>query len=267
MNTLRRYAEVYAIMLRNSLIREMSFKANFLLWMFVEALWFLGQIVFIEVIFSYVETIGDWTKWEVILLVGTHQLIAQIFQAFFFVNLSHLPELVRTGKLDFLLALPIDDQFAVSTKQFGLDSLANAALGAGIVIFSLGKLGITPTPTQILIYLAAVMMGVVIHYCVMLVCAGISFWTVRSQGLFSGYFSMFTIGRYPDVVFRGVFRFIFSWVLPVIIVANIPTRVLAKASDFPLHGVLQLTIVTLFIAVVTRLFWKFAVAHYSSASS
>jgi len=31
----RRYIEIYTIMMRNSLIREMSFKANFLLWMVV----------------------------------------------------------------------------------------------------------------------------------------------------------------------------------------------------------------------------------------
>src|ERR1700716_1054090 len=110
-------------MLRNSLIREMSFKANFLLWMLVEVLWFCGQIVFFSIIFGYVDRIGDWTKWEVVLLVGTHQLIAQIFQAFFYVNLANLPELIRTGRLDFLLLQPIDTQFAVSTKQFGLDNL------------------------------------------------------------------------------------------------------------------------------------------------
>src|SRR5438876_907469 len=71
-------------MLRNSLIREMSFKANFLLWMIVEVLWFCGQIVFFSIIFGQVDRIGDWTKWEVVLLVGTHQMIAQIFQGFFF---------------------------------------------------------------------------------------------------------------------------------------------------------------------------------------
>src|SRR2546428_7560301 len=67
-------------MLRNSLIREMSFKANFLLWMIVEVLWFCGQIVFFSIIFGQVDRIGDWTKWEVVLLVGTHQMIAQLFQ-------------------------------------------------------------------------------------------------------------------------------------------------------------------------------------------
>src|SRR2546421_6890294 len=120
-------------MLRNSLIREMSFKANFLLWMLVEVLWFVGQIVFFSIIFGNVDRIGDWTKWEVVLLIGTHQMIAQLFQAFFFVNVAAIPELVRTGKLDSLLVLPVDSQFAVSTKQFGLDSVVNAALGGAVV--------------------------------------------------------------------------------------------------------------------------------------
>ena len=45
---MRRYLEIYSIMLRNSLIREMSFKANFILWMMVEVLWFCGQIRFLQ---------------------------------------------------------------------------------------------------------------------------------------------------------------------------------------------------------------------------
>ena len=92
---MRRYLEVYRLMLRNSLVREMSFKANFLMWIVVECLWFVGQIVFLEVMFSHVNAIGGWTKWECILLVGTHQIVAQVFQGLFFVNLSELPELVR----------------------------------------------------------------------------------------------------------------------------------------------------------------------------
>src|ERR671932_2600969 len=143
---MRRYIEIYSIMLRNSLIREMSFKANFLLWMVVEILWFLGQIVFFSIIFGSVNRIGDWSKWEVVLLIGTHQIIAQLFQAFFFMNVSNIPELVRTGKLDSMLVLPIDSQFAVSTKQFGLDSVVNAALGGVVVLISLTQLGITPQP-------------------------------------------------------------------------------------------------------------------------
>src|SRR3954453_21286709 len=139
---MRRYLEIYSIMLRNSLIREMSFKANFVLWMVVEVLWFCGQILFFSIIFGQVDQIGDWTKWEVVLLIGTHQIIAQLFQAFFFVNVANIPELVRTGKLDSLLVLPLDSQFAVSTKQFSLGSIVNASASAAVVSLSLSKRGV-----------------------------------------------------------------------------------------------------------------------------
>src|SRR6266498_2962519 len=165
---MRRYIEIYSIMLRNSLIREMSFKANFLLWMIVEILWFCGQIVFFSIIFGQVDHIGDWTKWEVVLLVGMHQIIAQLFQAFFFVNVANIPELVRTGKLDSLLVLPVDSQFAVSTKQFALDSIVNAALGGAVVCIALQQLHVTPGPLAVLLYLVALGFGIAIHYSIML---------------------------------------------------------------------------------------------------
>src|SRR5438270_1519435 len=200
-NPVRRYIEIYSIMMRISLIRELSFKANFLLWMVVEILWFCGQIVFFSIIFGNVNHIGDWSKWEVVLLVGTHQIIAQLFQAFFFVNVANIPELVRTGKLDSLLVLPIDSQFAVSSKQFGLDSVVNAALGGVVVIVSLTRLGVAPQPLHIFLYLVAIGFGIAIHYSIMLNLAAVSFWIVRAQGLVYGYFNFLNIARYPDVIY------------------------------------------------------------------
>ena len=265
--SLKRYCEIYSMMIRNSLIREMNFKANFILWMFVELLWFVGQIVFIEVIFQYVDRIGDWSKWEVVLLFGTHQLIAQIFQAFFYVNVANLPELVRTGRLDLMLVLPVDAQFAVSTRQFGLDNLVNALVGVAIVSFSLVQLSITPDLARLLLYAAAVLLGVSIHYGIMFALATMSFWIVRAQGLIYGYFNFFNIARYPDVVFRGVFKVIFTYLIPVIIVANVPSRLLTRAFESPLPGLVTLLCGSLFVIGASRVFWLFALRRYSSASS
>ena len=264
---MRRYFEIYSIMLRNSLIRELSFKANFILWLIVEVLWFCGQIFFFGIIFGQVDKIGDWTKWEVILLIGTHQIVAQLFQAFFFVNVANVPELVRTGKLDSLLALPIDSQFAVSTKQFGLDSIVNALLGAGVVIVSLTQLNLAPTAITVLLYLVALGFGVAIHYSIMLSLAAVSFWIVRAQGLVYGYFNFLHIARYPDVIFPRLFRFVFGWIVPVIIVANIPARLLIEPLARPGWLMLHLIVAATIAFVLSRLFWRYALRHYSSASS
>ena len=264
---MQRYLEIYGIMLRNSLIRELSFKANFLLWMIVEVLWFCGQIFFFSIIFGQVDRIGDWSKWEVVLLVGTHQIIAQLFQAFFFVNIANVPELVRTGKLDSLLVLPVDSQFVVSSKQFSLDSVINALIGAAVVVLSLSKLGIVPSAGAVALYLVALSFGIAIHYSIMLMLAATSFWIVRAQGLVYGYFNFLNIARYPDVIFPRMFRFIFGWIIPVVIVANIPARLLMRPLGQPGWLMLHLAIAGTIAAVGSRIFWRFALRHYSSASS
>ena len=264
---MRRYFQIWGIMLRNSLIREMSFKANFILWLIVEILWFCGQIAFFGIIFGQVDRIGDWSKWEVVLLLGTHQMIAQLFQALFFVNVSNIPELVRTGKLDSLLVLPIDSQFAVSTKQFGLDSVVNAILGGVVVVVALSNLHIVPRAEMVVLYFVAVCFGTTIHYSIMLSLAAVSFWIVRAQGLVYGYFNFLHIARYPDVIFPRLFRFIFGWIIPVIIVANIPARLLIKPLSHPEILMFHLVFAGAIAFCLSRMFWRFALRHYSSASS
>ena len=251
---MRRYIEIYTIMMRNSLIREMSFKANFLLWMVVEILWFCGQIVFFSIIFGNVDHIGDWTKWEVVLLIGTHQIIAQLFQAFFFVNVANIPELVRTGRLDSLLVLPID-------------SIVNAALGGCVVCIALSKLGVVPSLLSVSLYLAALCFGIAVHYSIMLGLAAVSFWIVRAQGLVYGYFNFLNIARYPDVIFPRIFRVIFGWIIPVVIIANIPARLLIKSFGQPFPLMLHLIVASTIVFWLSRVFWRFALRHYSSASS
>ncbi len=265
---MRRYLEIYSILLRNSLIREMSFKANFLLWIVVELLWFLGQIVFIEVLFQYVHAIGDWTKWQVVLLVGTHQLISQIFQAFFYVNVANIPELVRTGRMDFMLMLPVDTQFAVSTRQFGLDNVINGGVSLAIVGLALAKLGLHPSVAQGLLYAMALAFGVAVHYSILFALSTLSFWIVRAQGLIFGYYNLFSIARYPDVIFRGAFKFVFSWIVPIILVANVPARLLMGAFSGGITlPLLQLALAALFVLASSRVLWKIALARYTSASS
>ena len=94
-------------------------------------LWFGLQLSFIGVLYLHTDHIGTWTKWQVVMLIGASHFIQQIFQAFFLINCTNLSELVRTGKLDFLLLLPVNTRFVVSLRQVDLGAFVNAALGRG----------------------------------------------------------------------------------------------------------------------------------------
>jgi ABC-2 type transport system permease protein len=262
-----RYLAIFRLTARNSLIREMNFKLNFLLWMVVELLWFVGQLAFIEVLYGQVDDIAGWSKWQVVTLVGVHQIISQLFQAFFYLNLANLPELVRTGHLDHLLKLPMDAQFAVSTRQVSFDCVVNSLVGVGIVTFALVKLGTMPSIAQFALFALAVPFGVAVHYAVMLGLSCISFWFIRAQSFIYGYFNLFHIGRYPETVFRGVFRFIFTWLVPIILVSNVPAKILTRPLESPFASLAMLAAATVIVLAATRLLWRLGLRHYGSASS
>jgi len=244
----------------------MSFKGNFLLWIIVELAWFGLQLCFVGVIFSQTNMVGTWTVWQVVLLTGVSSFIQQIYQAFFLVNCTNLSELVRTGRMDFLLLLPVNTRFLVSTRQVDLPSFANAAFAICVMVYAAGKLHLQPTAAQLLGFGALCAVGLVVHYSLMFMLATVCFWTVRAQGIVWGYFNLFNIARMPDEAFRGTFKAVFTFALPVLLVSNVPVRVLADKLTSP-TAILALLGLGVMWALISEWFWRFSVRRYTSAST
>jgi ABC-2 type transport system permease protein len=265
-NWVKRHLSVYAMLWRNSLVREMTFKTNFILWIVVELCWFALQLTFISVIFLHTESIAGWSKWQVVMLIGAAHFIQEIFQALFLINCTNLSELVRTGKLDFLLLLPVNTRFLVSVRQVDLGSFVNAAIALGVMVYAARQLEFVPSALQVAIFLVLCVAGIVIHYSLMFLLATISFWTVRAQGIVWAYYNLFNVSRLPDSAFRGWFKVVFTFALPMLLVSNIPVRALTDRleSPFDIPLLLGLSLVCL---VLSELGWRFSVRHYTSASS
>ena len=261
-----RYLGLYAALWKNSVAREMGFKSNFLLWIVVELLWFALQLTFMTVIYSHTERIGTWTKWEVVLLVGAAHFIQQIFTALFLVNCTQLSEHIRTGKLDFMLLLPINTRFLVSLRQVDLGGFINAASAVGVMIYAARELHLTPSAAQVAGFVALCAVSLLIHYSLMFLLAAFSFWTVKAQGIVWGYYSLFNIARMPDAAFHGPFKAVFTFVVPIILVANVPVKLLTNKLESPWEIALLLTMALACFAA-SELFWRQSLRRYTSASS
>jgi ABC-2 type transport system permease protein len=263
---LKRYLHLYAALWKNSVTREMSFKGNFILWIIVEILWFGLQLSFVSVLFTQTTTVGTWTQWQMVLLVGASNFIQQLYQAIFLTNCTNLSELVRTGKMDFLLLLPVNTRFLVSLRVVDLGAFVNALLAVCVMLFAAAKLHLHPTAPQLLGFGALCAAGVMIHYSLMFILATICFWTVRAQGIVWGYYNLFNIARMPDEAFHGAFKAVFTFALPVLLVSNVPTRVLADKINQPLAWLLLLGVGAAW-AAVSEWFWRFSIRRYTSAST
>jgi ABC-2 type transport system permease protein len=265
MAPLARYAGIWLAQIRYTIMRELMFKVNFILWVIVDLAWFGLHLSFIQFLYLQVNTVADWTKWEMVLLVSTNMLIQQIFQMFLMTNLTKLPELIRTGKLDFFLAQPASAQFLVSTRYFELGSVVLTLVSAIVCVIAIAHLNMPMSGAGLLVFPILVAFGVLIHYALLLMLMSLAFWMTRAQGFMNAYYNVFQIARLPREAFHGPALIAFTWVVPLLLIANVPARTLLYGlNGFDLAGMACATAVLL---ALSRAVFQAGLRRYGSASS
>jgi len=201
-----------------------------------------------------------------VMLLGASHFIQQIFTAIFLTNCTQLSELIRTGKLDFILLLPVNTRFMISFRQVDLGGFVNAASAVAVMIYAGNQLGLSPTWAQLAGFVLLAAASILVHYSLMFLLASVSFWTVRAQGIVWGYYNLFNIARMPDEAFRGLFKAFFTFALPMLLVANVPVKLLVHKLSSPLEMLVLVGMAFVCLALSEGV-WRISVRHYTSASS
>jgi len=227
------YLRVFLTFARNSLVRDMTFRANFLIDAISSLSWMLMNLGFYVLVFRYTPMIGantGWGKYEFFVFLATTHIINSLVQTFFMPNASELSELIRSGSLDFVLLKPIDTQFLVSLRRVEWSSLANLGFGVGLLAYALLRLGSAPGPVMWVLYPLYVLCGAGLFYSLMIALASTSVWLVRNETLYRFWFYITTFSRYPMEVYQGRWgrplRFAFTFIVPVLLAVNVPARLL-----------------------------------------
>lgn len=263
---LSQYVRIWLASVRYSLVRTMMFRFDTILWALVELAWMGVNLLLIEVIYLHTSSIAGWTKYEMILLIGTAMLIQRLLMGFFWTNLFEIGRNVRTGYFDFFLAQPGNPLFMVSTRKIDPDGIANTFVAGGVVAYAVYKLGIHPSAADVLAYLFMLGCGLMIHYSLFLLVAATTFWIVKTEGIEGSYFTVFEFSRLPKAAFKSVLlNVVFVYTLPAVIVSNIPARTLIDGLSLPLLAWLGLAALAWFLLAVTV--FNRGLRRYASASS
>ena len=108
-----RYLSILGTFVRACLVRDMTFRANFLLECLTSLGWMSMNLAFYLLIFTFTPEIGrgtGWTREPFFAFVATGLIINSIVQALFMPSAEELTEMVRTGGLDAVLVKPLDAQ-------------------------------------------------------------------------------------------------------------------------------------------------------------
>lgn len=273
-----KYLRVLATFARNSLVRDMTFRANFLVDTFSSIAWMGMNLAFYLLIFQYTPMLGagtGWGKYQFFAFLATTYIVNGIVQAFFMTNADEFSELIRTGSLDFALLKPIDTQFLVSLQRIEWSSLGSLAFGIALLGFALVRLDDWPGPLAMLLYLGYIACGVMIFYSLMIALAASSVWLGRNQTLYDFWFYITNFSRYPREIYQGrvgtPLRWFFTFIIPVLVVMNVPARFLVRPLEpidweqWLLPGFALAAAVLSFLG--SRWVFKRALSSYRSASS
>ena len=274
------YVRVFATFARNSLMRDMSFRSNFIIDCVSSMTWMLMNLGFYLLIFHYTDSIGDqtgWGKYEFFVFLSTTLFVNSLVQAFFMPNANEFSETIRTGQLDFAILKPIDTQFLISLGRIEFSSLGNFAFALVLLSYSLWQLSQPPHPLMVswvavVLYPLYVLCGVGILYSLMIGLAATSIWLGRNTSLYDFWFYITNFSRYPMEIYKGTFgtplRHFFTFVIPVLVVVNVPARLMAQpleAQNWPLA--LYALVATAGSLLVSRWIFYRALWSYRSASS
>jgi ABC-2 type transport system permease protein len=270
-----RYFRVLLTFARNSLVRAMTFRTNFVLESVTSLCWVFMNLGYYILIYRYTSSIGrdnGWGEYQFFVFLATGQFINSLLQTFFMPNAEEFSELVNSGALDFALLKPIDTQFLVSLGKVEWHELTNFVFAATLLAYSLVRLDHVPGVIEIVLYPFYILCGVAILYSLMITLAATTVWLGRNQSIYEFWFYITNFSRYPLEIYRGPLgtplQIVFTYILPVMVVVNVPARLLAKpfeASQWPL-AVFALAATALSLAGSRWLFGR-ALEGYRSASS
>jgi len=266
------YFRVFLTFARNSLVRNMTFRANFIIECISSICWMCMSLVLYILIYHFKNDIAGWGHYEFFVFLATSLFINSLVEAFFMPNAEEFSELVRTGGLDFALLKPIDTQFLVSLTKVDWSSFSNFLFAGGLLCYSLAKLNYTPTIAEILLYPIYVLCGVMILHSLMIILAATSVWLARNQTLYDFWFYITNFSRYPMEIYAGPFgsplRMLFTFLIPVLVVVNVPARLIAfpMAPDY-WYLALFAVLATFASLVVSRWMFVRSLEAYRSASS
>jgi ABC-2 type transport system permease protein len=272
-----RYLRLMSALARYGLARELAFRGNLVIKVFVEVLWLAILLIFYIAVFQVTTKVAGWTEERFLFFVGCYFSMAALVETFFLSNCNEFADLVRTGDLDFLLLQPIDEQFLVTCRSIDWSTAPNVVVGAAVMAVSLWRMDDWHFDlAQAALFLAMFLCGLGLAYGFMVLLTAASVWLVRNQSLFELWWLFSSLMRYPREVYKGRFidplaRFIdplalfFTFVVPAMLVISVPADVMV--GTLKPWFVAFTAAATVVLLVVSRKVFRLALRRYRSASS
>lgn len=259
-----RYLRLYALIVSLSIRRALAFRANLAAETLVSVINIVASLVIVRSVFWVSGSLAGWTSGEALTLLGLYLIGSGLLGACVEPNLRWFRDQILQGQLDEVLLRPLSSAFLASLGTCAPLALSQSL--AGIIVFAYGLATLEGRPTVPALLLAAGLFaaGCLSIWAMRLLLASLAFWAPSAQPDV-GFRALWEFGRYPSTLYGRPVRFALTYVVPVALVATIPTQVLAGSAGW--QAIATTVIVCGAMLLAARWVWLAGLRRYSSATS
>lgn len=245
MLSLREYLRLYFIIETQYIKARMQYRADFIIssiGMFFTSLATLGVF---WVLFTSIPTLAGWTFMEMVFIYAFYMIAISPMQILFD-QTWWLRYAIQQGTFLKYYFRPLNMMFYFMSERFDIKGLTQLALGIGLLIYASTQLGIEWSPIK-LVLLPLSLFGAALVLIAITVAAGCAaFWITNAFPVLSLAWKLREFSPYPMNIFDGIFRFTFSFILPIGFVAFYPSQMFLRPEQIdpliyfsPLVGILM----------------------------
>jgi ABC-2 type transport system permease protein len=260
-----RYAGLLAVQVRASAVTSMQYRADFLIEGAISLYWLAWNLIPLFILYGQRETVAGWDFPSALVVIAWFTVLRGMLDGAINPSLVSVVERIRTGEFDYLLLKPADAQFLVSTVKFEPWKVIDVLGGIGVAVAAFVIIGRAPALVDVALCALLLVAGALVLYSLWILIVSASFWVIRLDNLVYLFMSVFDAARWPIAVFRGVWRVVFTLVIPLALMTSYPAMAILGVLD-PVTAVSGIGGALLF-AAIARALWKAAIRNYTSASS
>lgn len=260
---LNRYIKVFFLFTRINYFQAMEYRANFIAAFLGPLLYGGSYILVLYSIISKVPKIAGWNFDQLLVLYSLSQLLYFLSWLLYRPSIGNFPQLVRTGKFDSVLKLPVNSKFIVSFKYQSISSVIPVLIWGLTFVYAIRNLTINPVDAFLFLVLSS--SGLYILYNITFLAASLSFWIIEASDLVGLVEDVRDFSVYPISIFPLAAQVFLTFIIPTILIVYVPATAIMNRLNWQFAGIsIGMAIATF---VLSQKIWNIGLKRYSSASS
>lgn len=265
MKTIFYYIRIYFLLVAQYTKTLMHFRANFFISTLGLVVSNITGILAFSIIFKSVTAIKGWNYYELVFIYA-FSLLTIAPGEILFSNLWNLGGDLRHGTFIKYYLRPLNIMFYYMSENFEFKTLGQIIVGSAALFYSAAQLNITLSFFKILLLLFSLFSSSLIITSIMLIAASTGFWVINSYCVIDFACKLRDFSRYPISIYNKIFRFVFSFIIPIGFAAFYPSQLFLRPSKINLIIYFS-PVAGIFMFTIAYIAWMKGVNSYTGTGS